>query len=103
MDRDHVTKEEFLLEYFGMFGRELGNPKQYFTENPNDIFQFIEKCHVEKHPAFISVNPREAHEKVSGIEKLFFDFDYADKTFVKNLAKRIKDPAKIEVVFEREK
>ena len=94
MDKDHVTKEEFLLEYFGVLGRELGNPKQYFTDNPNDIFPFIEKCRIEKCPAFISVNPREAHEKVIGIEKLFFDFDYADKHSVKEIESRIKDPKK---------
>lgn len=103
MDKDHISKEQFLLEFFGMIGRELADPQQHFTDNPNDIFQFIENCRVNKKPAFISVNPREAHEKVSGIEKLFFDFDYADKTFVKKLAKRIKDPIKREAVYEKRK
>jgi len=86
-----------------MFGRELGDPMQHFTDNPNDIFQFIEDCRINKKPAFISVNPRDAHEKVSGIEKLFFDFDYADKTFVKKLEQRIKDLAKREAVYEKRK
>lgn len=103
MDKDHISKEEFLLEFFGMLGRELADPAQYFTDNPNDIFQFMEDCCVQKKPAFISVNPRDAHEKVSGIEKLFFDFDYADKTFVKKLEQRIKDLAKREVVYEKRK
>lgn len=103
MDKDHISKEEFLLEFFGMFGRELADPQQHFTDNPNDIYQFIEDCRVSKKPAFISVNPRSEHEKVSGIEKLFFDFDYADKTFVKHLEARIKDPAKREAVYAKRK
>jgi len=103
MDSDHVPKEQFLLEFFGMLGRELGDPAQHFTDNPNDIFKFIEDCRIQKKPAFISVNPRNAHEKISGIEKLFFDFDYADKTFVKKLEQRIKDPIKREVIYEERK
>lgn len=103
MDKDHISKEEFLVEFFGTLGRELADPQQHFTDNPNDMFPFIEDCRINKKPAFISVNPREAHEKVSGIEKLFFDFDYADKTFVKNLEKRIKDSVKREAVYVKRK
>jgi hypothetical protein len=103
MDKNHVTKEQFLLEFFGMFGRELANPDQHFTDNPNDIFQFIEACRVNKNPAFISVNPRSEHGKVSGIEKLFFDFDYADKTFVKKLEARIKNPNIRERIYAKRK
>ena len=27
---NHITKEEFLLEFFGLFGRDLGNPERWF-------------------------------------------------------------------------
>lgn len=108
MDRDHVTKEEFLLEYYGTLSRELGNPpfegrKRYFSDNPNDIFECIQFSIEHKLPAFISVNPRESFDKVSGIEKLFFDFDYADKHFVKELEARIKDLVKRELIYEKRK
>jgi hypothetical protein len=105
---DHITREQFLLEFYGNFDRELGNPpfpnrKRYFSENPNDIFECIEFAKSNKLPAFISVNPREEFGKVSGIEKLFFDFDYADKTFMKALEDKIKDPIKREAVLEKRK
>ena len=69
MDKDHVTKEEFLLEYYGMLSRELGNPpaegrKRYFSDNPNDIFECIQFSIDNKVPAFISVQPRESFDKV---------------------------------------
>ena len=79
MPKDHMTKEEFWLEFFGNYGRELADPKQYFTDNPNDIIKFVADCTEQKKPAFISVNPRETHGIVAGIEKLFFDFDYGSK------------------------
>lgn len=84
MDTDHITKEEFLLEFFGNFGRELGNPpfddrKRYFTQNPNDIFECIDFATKNKLPAFISVNPFEKYDKVMGIEKIYFDFDIGKK------------------------
>jgi|GEM_PF-673951 hypothetical protein len=84
MDKDHISKEEFLLEFFGNFGRELGNPpceerKRYFTNNPNDIFECIEFAEKNKFPAFITVNPFERYQKVLGIEKIFFDFDFGKK------------------------
>lgn len=103
MDEDHIPREQFLIEFFGNFARELANPHQKFTDNPNDIIQFIEDCRVEKKPAFISVNPRAEPDKVLGIEKLFFDFDYADKTFMKRLEKKVKDPIKREKIMEKRK
>jgi len=83
---DHISKEQFLLEFFGNFGRELADPTQRFTDNPTDIFPFIEECAREKKPAFISVQPRRAANDVIGIEKLFFDFDYLKKS--ENLTNR---------------
>jgi len=86
---DHVSKEEFLFQFFGNFGREFGNPKQWFTNDPTQVFPFIEECRVNKVPAFMSVQPRKEHYKVLGIEKLFFDFDYADKTYINTLDAKI--------------
>ena len=108
MKTDHVTKEEFLLEYYGTLSRELGNPpfegrKRYFSDNPNDIFECIQFSINNKVPAFISVQPRESFDKVVGIEKLFFDFDYADKHSVKELEARVKDPKKREAIYEKRK
>jgi hypothetical protein len=103
MDKDHITKEQFLIEFFGNFGRDIGNPVTHFTDNPNDIFSFIEDCTKNKFPAFISVNPRTEHDKVLGIEKIFFDFDYASKTFVKKFEERVKNQAKRDKVYEERK
>lgn len=85
-----------------MFGRELGKDQQ-FTDNPNDILPFIKECTLEKKPAFISVNPRVMHDKVLGIEKLFFDFDYADKTFIKKMKKENKTEEELQIILERRK
>jgi len=80
MTDGHIIKEEFLLEFFGNFGRELGDPNQHFTDDPMEIFDFIDECARQKKPAFISVQPRTAHHQVYGIEKLFYDFDYGCKS-----------------------
>jgi hypothetical protein len=77
---NHITKEQFLLEFFGSFGRDLGNPERWFTDNPNDIFSFIEECAENKAPAFISVQPEKDKAQPLGIEKVFFDFDYCKKS-----------------------
>jgi len=73
---NHVTKEEFLLQFFGSFGRDLGNPERWFTDNPTDVFPFIEECAENNAPAFISVQPEKDKAQPMGIEKVFFDFDY---------------------------
>jgi len=78
--KDHVDRKQFLLEFFGPLGRELGDPLQHYTDDPTEIFEWIEKCAKEKKPAFISVQPRSAHGVVYGLEKLFFDFDYGRKS-----------------------
>jgi hypothetical protein len=77
---NHITKEQFLLEFFGSFGRDLGNPERWFTDNPNDIFPFIEECAENKAPAFISVQPEKDKAFPLGIEKIFFDFDLCRKS-----------------------
>jgi DNA primase catalytic subunit len=99
MDKDHITEKEFLLEWFGLHGRELGDPEQFFSDNPNDIFRFMIECEAEKKPAFMSVQPRNSHGVLLGIEKLFFDFDYADKTFVNKLETNVKDEKEREEVL----
>lgn len=77
---NHITKEQFLLEFFGSFGRDLGNPERWFTDNPNDVFPFIEECAENKSPAFISVQPEKNKAFPLGIEKVFFDFDLCRKS-----------------------
>ena len=73
---NHVTGKEFLLEFFGSFGRDLGTPERRFTDNPTDLFPFIEECARNKTPAFISVQPEKRKAQPFGLEKVFFDFDY---------------------------
>jgi len=86
MKQDHISRDQFLIEFFGPLGRDLGDPKQWFTDNPNDIFKHVEKCKNDKKPAFISVQPRFRHHSprkefgIFGIEKLFYDFDYGRKS-----------------------
>lgn len=77
MSDNHISKEELWSEFFGNFGRDLGNPQRWFTDNPSDIYRFIEDCTINKLPAFISVQPKKDKNTIQGIEKLFFDFDYS--------------------------
>jgi hypothetical protein len=77
---NHITKEQFLLEFFGSFGRDLGNPERWFTDNPNDVFPFIEECAENTVPAFMSVQPEKDKAFPLGIEKVFFDFDLCRKS-----------------------
>jgi hypothetical protein len=79
---NHISKEQFLLEFFGSFGRDLGNPERWFTDNPNELFSFIEECAENKAPAFISVQPEKDKAQPLGIENIFFDFDYCKKSEV---------------------
>jgi|SRR3972149_9893710 len=84
---NHISEEEFILEFCGNFGREFGNPDQFFVDNPKEILEFINRCKEEKKPAFLSVQPRKSHHVVLGFEKIFYDFDYADKTWIKKFDK----------------
>lgn len=78
--KDHVTRQQFLLEFFGLLGRDFGDPDQWFVDNPTDIFKHMKKCAREKKPCFISVQPMSKYQKVAGIEKIFYDFDYGRKS-----------------------
>lgn len=101
---NHISEEEFILEFCGNFGREFGNPDQFFVDNPKEILEFVNKCREEKKPAFLSVQPRKAHHAVLGFEKIFYDFDYADKTYMKKLIKKEPDEKKREeILLERKK
>jgi len=92
MPKDHISREQFLLEFFGYIGgRDLGNPEQHFTDNPNDVILFIEENAKNKLPSFMSIQPRVAHDEMIGIERIFFDFDYGKKNenlTEKKIAKR---------------
>lgn len=92
---DHITKSQFLLEFFGNFGRELGLGQEY-SDNPMRIFSFIEECTKSKSPAFISVQPRRSHDKVLGFEKIFFDFDYGFKNSNYTESQTIKHKKKLD-------
>ena len=75
-----MTQFQWWIDWFGyFFGRELGTnkePHRKFTDNPNDIVKFINRCHEEKRPCWISVQPFSAYDQPCVLEKLFFDFDY---------------------------
>ena len=51
-EQDHITRKEFLLQFFGPFKRYLGNPERFLTDNPNDILEFIENCAKNKLKSF---------------------------------------------------
>jgi len=78
---DHITKEQFWLEFFGNFGRDfLVEGGRRFTNCPTDILQYIKDCSERKRPAFVSAQPEITQSKPFGIEKVFFDFDYGKKS-----------------------
>jgi len=91
-----LNKHKFWINWFGLFGRELGtnkSPRRNWTDNPNDLVSHAMMCaeeHEEKEfcrPCWISVQPMKfiREEKKYGmtrlvgnamaIEKLFYDFD----------------------------
>jgi hypothetical protein len=82
---NHISEEQFQSEWFGLFGRDIGSPKQHFCDNSEEFLKFIKNCNENKLPAFCSVQPRKEYHKLFGIEKIFWDFDWADKTFMKKL------------------
>jgi hypothetical protein len=79
---NHLSRKEFLFEFFGNFGRDLGNPERRFTTNPTELAPFIEECTRNKTPAFISVQPKKHKAQPFGLEKVFFDFDYCENSEV---------------------
>jgi len=83
---NHVSETEFLHQFFGLVGgRELGTKNkfgkgcQWFSNNPNEVFDLIEEAKRKKRPVYLSVQPRLAHDVVLGIECLFYDWDFTHK------------------------
>ncbi|MEM3736560.1 MAG: hypothetical protein QXJ75_00495 [Candidatus Bathyarchaeia archaeon] len=72
-----MRREDFWFEWFGLFGREVGNPFRFFVDNPIDFVKFVEKCEAAKSPVFMSVNHYRDRDTVYALDKLFFDFDNA--------------------------
>lgn len=75
-----LTLEKFYLEWFGMFGREIGTkpplkPNRKFTDNPNDLIAWVKLCEENKSPVWSSAQPFSAYGMAMGIEKVFLDFD----------------------------
>lgn len=70
-----VKPEKFLLEWFGPWGRELGVPERFYTEDPQVLFRLIEDGKRLLHPVYMSVQPYNARDQPCAIEKLYFDFD----------------------------
>ena len=99
MMSDHISREKFLLDFFGNFGRELGDPVQVFHDNPSDILTFVEECRKNKLPSFMSIQPRTAHDVIYGIEKVFWDFDYGTKSegLTENQIRKRKKELEIEM------
>ena len=65
----------FWLEWFSVYGRELGNPARWFTDNPSDLISLVECCATEGKPCFCTVQPYRTRNVPLGLEKVFFDFD----------------------------
>jgi len=92
-----MNLKRFWLQWFGILGREIGSdfnslppelrkdlpPSRNWTDNPNDLLDFIEKYN-GKYAIFLTAQPmryirtkgRRLIGEAMGIEKLFFDFDY---------------------------
>jgi len=67
--------EEFLLEWFGLEGRELGKPERFYTRDPKDLLMLIEHGKRHLHPVYMSAQPFSGPDQPCAIERLYFDFD----------------------------
>jgi hypothetical protein len=70
--------ERFWIDWFGLEGREVGDPYRSFCPRPVAFLRFVNRCHASRAPCYLSVNPYRGRDHVAGLEKLFFDFDCAD-------------------------
>jgi hypothetical protein len=68
-------EEEFLAEWFGVDGREIGTPQRRFASDPADLLFAVQHCAALKKPVYISVQPYKAPDTPCALEKLAFDFD----------------------------
>jgi len=70
--------EEFWTEWFGVGGRELGNPARRYAATPVGLSTWIAQNDFERRPSFMSVQPYRTRGRVACLERLFFDFDSPD-------------------------
>jgi len=73
-----MTRENFWLEWFGLFGRELGtnkSPHRFFSDDPKEFLAFEQMCRDEKRPCWITVHPFREYDLPMGLEKIYYDFD----------------------------
>jgi len=70
-----MAYRSFWVEWFGLFGRELGSPSRFYAGTPDDFLAFIDRCVAAKLPCFCSVQPYVGPDQPAGLEKLFFDLD----------------------------
>ena len=62
-------------EWFGVGGRELGNPARRYAATPAGLSTWIAQNDFERRPGFMSVHYYGAPDRVSRLDRLFFDFD----------------------------
>jgi hypothetical protein len=73
-----ISYEQFWVDWFGLEGREVGDPYRSFCPRSEAFLRFIDRCHATRAPCYLSANPYRDRDRVAGLEKLFFDFDCAD-------------------------
>ena len=62
---------DFLIQWFGPEGRELGTPERRFITNYRDLIAIIEECKRKLLPCYLSVQPYRARDQPSVLEKMF--------------------------------
>ncbi|MEM0053273.1 MAG: hypothetical protein QXL89_03740 [Nitrososphaeria archaeon] len=67
--------KQFLIEWFGCDGRELGTPERFYTQEPSKLLELVSESRTGKLPVYVSVQPYRGRDFPCAIEKLFFDFD----------------------------
>ena len=45
------------MDWFGLEGREVGDPYRSFCPSSETFLQFVDRCHATRAPCFLSVNP----------------------------------------------
>lgn len=74
-------EKEFLREWFGLMGREVGCPNRFFINDQDEFLKFVEKCNNNKLPCYASVQPYIQNDTPVSIQKLFFEFDNLEKPY----------------------
>jgi hypothetical protein len=73
-----AAASNFLKEWFGSEGREVGTPERRFIASYEELFAAIKETRLRLKPCFLSVQPYRAKDQPCGLERLFFEFDYAE-------------------------